>query len=86
MSDPILNFVGILAHQVNATFANFPEGSRIVVVSQTTGETMPDLVTKASGSGPVGINLPDDFPAGDFYLKGLDADGGYLAQSVGFHF
>jgi hypothetical protein len=86
MSDPTLFFVSVLAHQVNAMFAHFPEGSSIVVVNKTTGETMPDPVSKVSGTGPLGINLPDDFPRGDFYLKGLDADGGYLAQSVEFHF
>jgi hypothetical protein len=86
MSDPVLNFVSVLGHQVNAGCENFPQGSSVVIVNKTSGETMSSPVTPASGTAPLGINLPDDFPSGEFYLKGLDKDGGYLAQSVAFPF
>jgi hypothetical protein len=86
MSDPFLNFVSVLRHQVNAGCENFPQGSSVVIVNQTTGEAMSSPVTPASGTAPLGINLPDDFPSGEFYFKGLDKDGGYLAQSVIFPF
>jgi hypothetical protein len=85
MSDPVLNFVSILGHQVNAGCENFPPRSRVVIVNKTTGETLPSPVTPASGTAPLGINLPDDFRSGAYYLKGLDKDGGYLAQSVEFY-
>jgi hypothetical protein len=86
MSNPVLNFVSVLGHQVNAGCENFPQGSRVVIVNKTSGATLPSPVTPASGTAPLGINLPDDFPSGAYYLKGLDKDGGYLAQSVEFYF
>ena len=85
MSNPILNFVSIVGKQVSAMSVNFPDGARVVVVDKTSGETLSTPVTEASGSGPVAIALPGDFPLGDYYLKGLDKDGGYLAQSVEFY-
>jgi hypothetical protein len=88
MADPILNYVSLLGSQVSATFENFPTGSRVVVVNNTSGQAEPAPVTELgqATSGPLGVNLPPGFPSGDFYLKGLDAPGGYLAQSVVFHF
>jgi hypothetical protein len=88
MADPMLNFVSLLGSQVSATFENFPTGSRIVVVNKTTGQPEPAPVTDLgqATSGPLGIILPSGFPNGDFYLKGLDASGGFLAQSIEFHF
>jgi hypothetical protein len=86
MSDPVLNFISVLSHQVNAGCENFPEGSSVVIVNKTSGATLPSPVEPASGNAPLGIILPDDFPSGAYYLKGLDKDGGYLAQSVEFYF
>jgi hypothetical protein len=86
MSDPVLNFVGVLGHQVNAGCENFPQGSSVVIVNKTSGATLPSPVTPASGTAPLGIVVPDDVPSGTYYLKGLDKDGGYLAQSVDFYF
>jgi hypothetical protein len=85
MSDPILNFVSISGSQVAATTANFPNGARIVLVNKTSGATLPDPVTKVSDNGPLGITLSEDITPGAYYLKGLDQDGGYLAQSVEFY-
>jgi hypothetical protein len=85
MSNPILNFVSILGNQVSATSANFPDGGRVVLVNKTSGATLPSPVTEVSSDGPLGITLPQPFPAGAYYLKGLDKDGGYLAQSVEFY-
>jgi hypothetical protein len=85
MSNPILNFVSILGGQVSATAANFSGGARVVLVNKTSGATLADPAIEVSGDGPLGITLPEPFPAGAYYLKGLDKDGGYLAQSVEFY-
>jgi hypothetical protein len=38
----------------------------------------------AASNGPVTFHLSDSVRAGEYYLKGVDPTGGYLAQSVSF--
>jgi hypothetical protein len=85
MAHPIINFASISGKRVFAVHQDLPDRSQVVLVDKTSGKTMADPVTGASGSGNLTIELPLRFPAGAYYLKALDQAGKRLAQSVDFY-
>jgi len=89
MASPIINFVSISGYSISAQYENLPAGSQVVLVDKTSGKTMPSLVTSASGSGPLSIQLPDKppnkFPGGAYFLQAQDQAGASLAKSVEFY-
>jgi hypothetical protein len=85
MASPIINFVSISGLDISAAYQNLPDGTQVVLVNKTSGLTMPNPVTSASGSGPLAIQLPAGFPLGAYYLKAQDGAGSWLAQSVEFY-
>jgi hypothetical protein len=85
MATPIVNFVRISGRDISAACQDLPDATQVVLVNKTSGATMPNPVTPASGSGPLAIQLPAGFPPGAYYLKAQDSAGSLLAQSVEFY-
>ena len=82
MSDnPIIDFSSIAGRDVFAFCSGMPAGSNIVLVNKTSGSNAGQM---AASNGPITFHLSDSVRAGEYYLKGVDSTGGYLAQSVGF--
>jgi len=82
---PTVTYVSNSGGSVTGSYANLPAGSQIVVVNQTSGQSVTGLTVSVpqplSGSGTLTLT---GLPAGTFYLKALDAAGNYLAQSISF--
>jgi hypothetical protein len=84
--NPIINFVAIEHNVISAMYLNLTTGAKVVLVDKTSGQQMPDPVTEiTSPEGSLSIRLPETFAPGAYYLKALDAQGKYAAQSVEFY-
>jgi hypothetical protein len=63
-------------------------GAKVVLVSKTTGEHLPDPVTTIASPVPNGslrIRLPESFKPGAYYLKAPNGHGEQAAHSVEFY-
>ena len=87
MSDPLLTFVKVSGLLINATYDNFPVGAKISVVNKTSGdEKLVDTVAQGMTTNTgMGILLPKETLPGAYFLRAVDANGDFLAQSVVFY-
>ena len=86
--NPIINFAELENRVILATYRNLMIGAKVVLVSKTTGEHLPDPVTTIASPVPDGslrIRLPESFKPGAYYLKALNGHGEYAAQSIEFY-
>ena len=86
--NPIINFAELENRVISATYRNLMIGAKVVLVSKTTGEYLPDPVTTIASpipNGPLRIRLPESFKPGAYYLKALNGHGEYAAQSIEFY-
>ena len=86
--NPIINFAELENRVISATYRNLMIGAKVVLVSKTTGEHLPDPVTTIASPVPTGsvrIRLPESFKPGAYYLKALNGHGEYAAQSIEFY-
>jgi hypothetical protein len=84
----IINFAELENRVISATYRNLMIGAKVVLVSKTTGEHLPDPVTTIASPVPTGslrIRLPESFKPGAYYLKALNGHGEYAAQSIEFY-
>ena len=82
-----INFVELENRVISATYRNLMIGAKVVLVDKTSGEQLPDPVTRIPSPVPVGslrINLPPSIKSGHYYLKALNGHGQIAAQSAGF--
>jgi hypothetical protein len=85
---PLINFVEFENRVISATYRNLMVRAAVVLVNKTSGEQLPDPVTRIGSPAPNGslrIRLPDAVKPGAYYLKALNAHGDYAAQSVEFY-
>jgi hypothetical protein len=83
----VINFVELENRVISATYRNLMIGAKVVLVDKTSGEQLPDPVTRINSPVPVGslrISLPPSVKSGDYYLKVLNGHGQLAAQSTGF--
>ena len=86
--NPIINFAELENRVISAIYRNLMIGAKVVLVSKTTGEHLPDPVTTIASPVPTGslrIRLPESFKPGAYYLKALNGHGEYAAQSIEFY-
>jgi len=82
MSDhPIIDFTNVAGRDIFVSCSGLPAGSSLLLVNKTSGSNAGQM---AASNGPVTFHLSDSVRAGEYYLKGVDPTGGYLAQSVSF--
>jgi hypothetical protein len=79
--DPIMDFTNVAGRDVFVSCSGLPAGASLVLVNKTSRSNAGQM---AASNGPVTFHLSDSVRAGEYYLKGVDSTGGYLAQSVGF--
>ena len=85
--NPIINFVELENRVISATYRNLMIGAKVVLVDKTSGDELPDPVTRITSPVPVGslrISLPASVKSGDYYLKALNGHGQFAAQSAEF--
>ena len=86
--NPIINFAELENRVISATYRNLMIGAKVVLVSKTTGEHLPDPVTTFASPVPNGslrIRLPVSVKPGAYYLKALNGHGEFAAQSAEFY-
>ena len=85
--NPVIYFVELENRVISATYRNLMIGAKIQLVDTTTGEPLPEPVTKITSpmtSGLLRIRLPASVRAGDYLLRALNGHGEFAAQSVVF--
>ena len=83
----VINFVELENRIISATYRNLMIGAKVVLVDKTSGEQLPEPVTRITSPVPVGslrISLPPSVKSGHYYLKALNGHGQLAAQSAGF--
>ena len=83
----IINFVELENRVISAVYRNLMVGAKVVLVDKSSGEQLPDPVTRITSPVPVGslrISLPASVKSGDYYLKALNGHGQFAAQSAEF--
>ncbi len=73
---------------ISATYRKLMIGAKVQLVDKTSGEPLPEPVTKITSpmpSGSLRISLPASVGAGDYFLRALNGHGEFVAQSVVFH-
>jgi hypothetical protein len=86
--NPIINLAELENRVISATYRNLMVGAKAVLVNKTTGEHLPDPVTTIASPVPNGslrIRPPESFKPGAYYLKALNGQGEYAAQSIEFY-
>jgi hypothetical protein len=86
--NPVINFVELENRVISATYRNLMVRATVVLINKTSGEQLPDPVTRITSPAPNGslrIRLPASIKPGAYYLKALNAHGDYAAQSVEFY-
>ncbi len=85
--NPVISFVELENRVISATYRNLMIGATVVLVDKSSGEQLPDPVTRIASPVPIGslrISLPASVKPGDYYLMALNGRGQFAAQSVGF--
>ena len=85
--NPVINFVELENRVISATYRNLMVGAKVLLVDKTSGEPLPEPVTKITSpmpSGSLRISLPASVKAGDYFLRALNGHGEFAAQSVEF--
>ncbi|MGZ5871803.1 MAG: hypothetical protein ACXWKP_06795 [Bradyrhizobium sp.] len=85
--NPVINFVEFENRVISATYRNLMIGAKVQLVDKTSGEPLPDPLTRISSPMPNGslrISLPTSVAAGDYFLRALNARGEFAAQSAVF--
>jgi hypothetical protein len=83
-----INFVELKNRVVSVTYRNLMTGTTVVLVDKTSGAQLPAPITGLPPSvsdGSLNILLPDSVKPGDYFLKALDGNGNFTAQSVDFY-
>ena len=86
--NPAINFVEFENRVISATYRKLMIGAKVQIVDKTSGEPLPEPVTKITSpmpSGSLRISLPASVGAGDYFLRALNGHGEFVAQSVVFH-
>ena len=84
--DPRLDYTGQTEAQVNADYADMPDGAQILMVDDTSGATLGGgTLLFSGGSGSVSVAIDASTPAGTYRLTAQDATGNELAQTVEFY-
>jgi hypothetical protein len=85
--NPIIKFIELENRVISATYRNLMIKAKVVLVSKTSGEQLPDPVTTIASpipSGSLRIRLPDSVKPGAYFLKALNGHGEDAAQSAEF--
>jgi hypothetical protein len=85
--NPAIHFVELENRVISATYRNLMVKAKVVLVSTTSGEQLPDPVTTIASpvpSGSLRIRLPASIKPGTYYLKALNGHGEDAAHSVAF--
>lgn len=83
----VVNFVELENRVISATYRKLMIGAKVQIVDKTSGEPLPEPVTKITSpmpSGSLRISLPASVRAGDYFLRALNGHGEFVAQSVVF--
>ena len=86
--NPVINFVELENRVISATYRKLMIGAKVQLVDKTSGEPLPEPVTRIISpmpSGSLRISLPASIRAGDYFLRALNGHGEFAAQSVVFH-
>jgi hypothetical protein len=85
-ADPLIVFIGYKDRVVKLTYANFPNGSVIMIVDKTSGAVVPHSVMRISHeSGKLEIRFPPEAPPGAYCIRGIDRADKKIAETVEFY-
>jgi hypothetical protein len=85
--NPVINFVELENRVISATYRKLMIGAKVQLVDKTSGEPLPEPVTRITSpmpSGSLRISLPASVSAGDYFLRALNGHGEFAAQSAVF--
>jgi len=85
--NPVINFVELENRVIAATYRKLMIGAKVQLVEKTSGEALPEPVTRITSpmpSGSLRISLPASVGAGDYFLRALNGHGELAAQSAVF--
>jgi hypothetical protein len=82
-----IHFVELENRVISATYRNLMIGAKVQLVDISSGQALPEPVTKITSPVPSGllrIILPDSVTAGDYFLRALNGHGQLAARSAVF--
>ena len=83
----VIHFVELENRVISATYRNLMIGAKVEVVDVSSGQPLPEPVTKITSpvpSGSLRISLPASITPGDYFLRALNGHGQLAARSAVF--